>query len=36
MHNVSRALAEVLQTHGGVVQTNAGVAEILCEGEAAR
>ena len=35
MHNVSRALAEVLQAHGGEVRTDVGVAEILCEGRRA-
>ena len=32
MHHVSRALASVLQSHGGEVRTNASVSEIECEG----
>jgi beta-carotene ketolase (CrtO type) len=31
MHNVSRALASVLRSHGGEVRAGAGVAEIVCE-----
>lgn len=36
MHNVSRALAEVLRAHGGEVRISAGAAEIVCDGGRAR
>ncbi len=36
MHNVSRALGEVLQEHGGEVRTRAKVAEIVIDGGKAK